>query len=409
MKKIVFITLLAISGICSAQDSNRLRLKGFVDTYHAVRIEDPNDFLASRSRFRGEIEKINNRSYFFVSLNAVHNNIIPELTKIQFREAFLEYTGDSWGFKAGRQIIIWGKADGMRITDVISPMDLTEFLAQDYDDIRMPVNGIVLSKFSNNWDLDLVCVPVFESYILPGEGNPWGMDYSQMGPGIVLEEARKPEISLSNVEYGGKLSFYLSGIDFDISALRTWNKAPVYSYSINDSTSALHMRPEHHRLGFVGLGFSKSLSAFILRGESAFYFDKKFSPNIENYEAGLPERNSINYLFGIDWYPGNDWTLTGQFSDEYILDYSKQIENTEHTCISTLGISKKVLRSTLNLSTFGYIGLNEGDFFNRTSADYSLSDNIHVMAGFDWFHGNAGLFGQYNDNSQVWVKAKFSF
>jgi hypothetical protein len=409
MKKIVFIAFVLISGTCFSQDDNRIRMKGFVDTYHGVRMEEPNDFLASRSRFRGEIEKINGNSYFFVSLNAVHNNILPELTNIQFREAFMEYNGQSWGFKAGRQIIIWGKADGLRITDVISPLDLTEFLAQDYDDIRMPVNGIVVSKFSNNWDLDLVCVPVFESYIFPGPGNPWALDYSAMGTDLVMEEALTPEISLSNIEYGGKLSFYLSGIDFDISALKTFNKAPVYNYSVNDSTSALHIRPEHHRLGFVGLGFSKSLSAFIIRGESAFYFDKKFSPSLENFEAGLPERNSINYLVGIDWYPGNEWTVTGQFSDEYILNYADRIENTEHTCISTLGVSKKVLRSTLTLSTFGYIGLNEGDFFNRTSADYSLSDNIHVMAGFDWFHGDSGLFGQYNDNSQLWVKAKFSF
>jgi hypothetical protein len=319
----------------------------------------------------------------------------------------LEYTGDEWGFKAGRQIIIWGKADGLKITDVISPMDLTEFLAQDYDDIRMPVNGIVLSKFSKNWDLDLVCVPVFESYILPGANNAWGIDYAELG--LVEDEALSPEFNLSNIEYGGKLSFYLSGIDFDISALNTWNKAPVYSYSINDSTGAMHIRPEHHRLGFIGVGFSKSLNAFIVRGESAFYFDKKFTPKPEYYEVGLLESNSINYLLGVDWYPGNEWTITGQFSDEYILDYTKENALNEHTYISTLGISKKVLHSTLSLSTFGYIGLNEGDFFNRTSADYSLSDNIHVMLGYDWFHGDSGAFGRYNKNSQVWLKAKYSF
>jgi len=408
MKKPINIILaLAIFFSGFAQDSNKIRFKGFVDTYHAARIEEPNDFLASRSRFRGETEKINGNSYFFVSVNAVHNNVLPELTKIQFREAYMEYTGEKWGFKAGRQIIIWGKADGLKITDVISPMDLTEFLAQDYDDIRMPVNGIVLSKFSNDWNLDLVCIPVFESYILPGADNPWGIDYSEIG--LVEDEASAPEFNLSNMEYGAKLSFYLSGIDFDISALNTWNKAPVYSYYINDSTGLMHVKPEHHRLGFMGFGFSKSLNAFIIRGEGAFYFDKKFTPKAENIEVGLLENNSINYLLGIDWYPGNEWTFTGQFSDEYILDHSNENALDEHTYISTLGLSKKLIHSTLTLSTFGYIGLNKGDFFNRTSTDYSLSDNIHVLAGYDWFHGNSGLFGRYNRNSQIWLKAKYSF
>ena len=408
MKTIVFaISLLLFSFQGFSWANDKINIKGFIDTYHAARIEEPNDFMASRSRFRGELEKINGSSYFFASINTVHNNVLPELSKIQFREAYLEYTSDKWGFKAGRQIIIWGKADGLKITDVISPMDLTEFLAQDYDDIRMPVNGLVFSKFNKNWEFDLVCVPVFESYILPEANNPWGIDYAELG--LIKDEALIPEFNLANTEYGGKLSFYLSGIDFDISALNTWNKAPVYSYYINDTTDAMHIRPEHHRLGFVGVGFSKSLSAFIIRGESAFYFDKKFTPKPENYETGLLENNSINYLLGVDWYPGNEWTITGQFSDEFILDYSNEIALSEHTYISTLGISKKILHSTLSLSTFGYIGLNEGDFFNRTSADYALSDNIHLMAGYDWFHGDSGVFGRYRKNTQVWVKAKYSF
>ena len=41
----------------SAQDEDSLRVgvKGFVDTYHAVRTESPNDWMSSRSRVRGEV------------------------------------------------------------------------------------------------------------------------------------------------------------------------------------------------------------------------------------------------------------------------------------------------------------------------------------------------------------------
>jgi len=406
MKNILIISLLFVTGISFGQNLNDMQFRGFVDTYHAAQISNSNDFLASRSRLRGELSKLNGNSYFFASVNAVYNSTLPELTQIQFREAFMEYTANNWGFKAGRQIIIWGKADGLKITDIISPMDLTEFLAQDYDDIRMPVNGIVLNTFGNNWKLDLVWIPLFESYILPDANNPWGIDYSEYG--ITLDEANEPEFNLSNMEYGGKLSFYLSGIDFDISALHTWNKAPVYSYYY-DSTSTFHMKPEHHRMGFIGLGFSKALNAFILRGEGAFNFDKSFTPNINNYDEGILKRNSINYLVGIDWYPGNEWTITGQFSDEYILDYTNEIDLPEHTMISTFGISKKIFRSTLSLSTFGYIDIKEGEFFKRTSVDYSVSDNIHIIGGVDLFYGDEGTFGQYEDNSQMWIKAKFNF
>ena len=408
MKALIFICSLLLTGsVAMAQTKDPLKVKGFVDTYHAARWNAPNDFLASRSRFRGEIEKISGNSYFFISMNAMHNRVLPELTDITFREAFMEFTGQGWGFKAGRQIIIWGQADGMKITDVISPMDLTEFLAQDYDDIRMPVNAFTVSRFTDYWQLELVCVPLFESYILPGEGNPWALDLTGGMENVVIDPAVEPEFLLKNMEYGGKLAFYFSGIDIELSALHTWNKMPVYRY--RSEGEEMHIVPEHHRMGFVGLGFSKSLSAFILRGESAFYFGKNYTQSAEGMGNGLPESNSINYLLGIDWYPGGEWMVSGQFSDEWILDHSDAILNPEHTLISTLAVSKKLFRSNLKLASFAYLELKEGSFFSRTSADYALSDNIHVSTGVDWFHGDSGTFGHYKENSQVWVKAKYSF
>jgi hypothetical protein len=409
MKTLALLSALLLAGsMVRGQATDPLRVKGFVDTYHAVRWKNPNDFLASRSRFRAEIEKISGDSYFFVSMNAMHNRVVPELTSITFREAFMEFTGQGWGFKAGRQIIIWGQADGMKITDVISPMDLSEFLAQDYDDIRMPVNALTLSRFTDFWQLELVCVPLFESYILPGKDNPWALDLTGGMDNVVVEPAVEPEFLLKNMEYGGKLAFYLSGIDLEFSALHTWNKMPVYRYQTGEEEE-IQVVPEHHRMGFVGFGFSKSLSAFILRGESAFYFGRNYSQSFESMDEGLPERNSINYLLGIDCYLPGEWMLSGQFSDEWILDHTNAILNPEHRLISTLAVSKKLLRSNLKLATFAYFELQEGSFFSRTSADYALSDNIHVSTGVDWFHGDSGTFGLYQDNSQVWVKAKYSF
>ena len=53
------------------------------------------------------------------------------------------------GVRLGRQFVIWGAADGVRVTDLVSPMDMTEFLAQDYDDIRMPVNALRFFVFKD--------------------------------------------------------------------------------------------------------------------------------------------------------------------------------------------------------------------------------------------------------------------
>ena len=98
MKKLVIIiaTLLVLLNNSTAQNRYGLNVKGFVDTYHGVRIKKPHDFLISRSRFRGEVDKISGNSYFFASVNAVYNNLTPQKSQIQFREAFFEYTSKKW-------------------------------------------------------------------------------------------------------------------------------------------------------------------------------------------------------------------------------------------------------------------------------------------------------------------------
>ena len=106
------------------------QLKGLVDTYHAFRSEKPNDWMSSRTRLRGEVGKNFAGSSLFVSFNATYNALLKERTGFELREAYLDHRQEHWGFRLGRQLVIWGAADGVRITDLVSPMDMTEFLAR---------------------------------------------------------------------------------------------------------------------------------------------------------------------------------------------------------------------------------------------------------------------------------------
>lgn len=390
--------------------SANIEPQGFVDTYHSIRLKYPYDFISSRTRFRGELYIYGKNSLLFASFNGLYNNVLPDQTGIELREAYLEYTSDYWDFRLGRQIIIWGNADGMQITDIISPPDYTEFLARDFDDIRMPVDALKFRILTSLLDWEFIWIPIFKPAVLPQGDNPWAipMEYPE-GMNITFEQTVLPEKEFKNSEFAGKVSIYLSGIDFSLSAAYMWDDLPtLHKTIITDTTPAnLIITPEHHRISFVGLDFSKPIKDFVLRGEAAFFDGKYFEP--QNISGELHEKNNINFLFGVDWYPGNDWMFTGQFIDNFILDYDQVIRNDEHMILATLRISKKLFRQTLELSTMGYFGINEKDGFVRTNMDYALTDELHILLGIDSFFGNEGMMGQYNNNDEVWIKAKYSF
>ena len=59
-----------------AQDGDgdfKIKIKGFADSYHAVRCDKPNDWMSSRTRLRGELSLAKNHTELFFSANAVYN------------------------------------------------------------------------------------------------------------------------------------------------------------------------------------------------------------------------------------------------------------------------------------------------------------------------------------------------
>lgn len=412
MKAIKYISvLLLFQGIALAVLPQTLDLGGFIDSYHAVRMQNPFDFMSSRSRLRAELRAIQGNSSLYASINANHNYLLPNRTFIELREAYFDYAGNFWDLRAGRQIIIWGVSDGIRITDIIAPMDFTEFLARDYDDIRMPVDAMKLRFFNNNVKMELVFIPVFQSFIYPTDPrNPWNIfPVSEGGPELVIRPANTPPATLGNSEFGARFSAFFSGIDVSLVSLYTWNKLPVFSTLVSGDMDTTYLVPEHHRLFMNGFDLSITLGALVLRGEGAYFTGEYYPTDLNGTSNDLVTRDAIRYLVGLDWYAGNEWTITGQLSQTHILKYSQDMSCQRSNVLATLGVSRKLLRSTLSLSTFGYVDLSNKGFFNRTSLDYSLSDPVHLSAGVDLFGGDGGMFGIYKDNSEVWIKVKYSF
>ena len=66
--------------------------------------------------------------------------------------------------------------------------------------------------------LELLAVPTFEGYKLPTDAaNPWSVLPKETPRSLVWDaEGSRPELRLSNVEYGGRLSFALPGVDLSL-------------------------------------------------------------------------------------------------------------------------------------------------------------------------------------------------
>lgn len=410
-KRLILISLLCMAFLPAlAQEENdgglHVDVKGFIDTYHALRTESPNDWMASRSRVRGELTVEKGNAGMFVSANAVYNSLLKDQSGFFLREAYLYYGKSGLDIRAGRQIITWGVADAMRLTDVISPMDFTEFLTQDYDDIRIPVNGIRVRYTRPKWSAEAIMIPVSSFYELSTDSdNPWAVNLPGVAVPYSINLDNTPEKQFRNVEYGGRIGAYLSGVDFNLYALRTWNKMPVFRKTIA-ADGSLSCDGEYRRMTMLGADLSVPLGKFVVRAEAAEYLGEAQDPVVN---AAVVTRNSTNALIGVDWYAGNDWQLGLQYSHKYIIGKMSGISSYKNSGMATVRISKNLLHNTLSISNFGYVDVANGGVYNRLYADYALTDQIHAFLGYDFFHADKGQFAMYDYNSEVWIKLKYSF
>ena len=410
-----FVILGGPAARSAAEDSpdswmDRLSLSGWADAIHSMRTHAPHDALTSRARLRLELSAAFDAFYGFASADAEKNWRIDSETGVDLHEAWLEHATDRWDLRVGRQIVIWGRSDGVQITDIISPPDYTESITRDLDEIRTPVNAARFRLLGDSVVTELIWIPVFEPAVHPSGDNPWAVEPElPENVRISLADAVEPDTTLENSEIALKAAAYLSGLDVAASVFYTWDDFPAYHRTTRSEGDHLVVdyTPRHHRLTVLGLEFSRPWSDFVFRGEAAYYFGKYLETDAITLDP--IKKDQLKWLGGVDWSPGNDWTVIAQLTGDLILNYDDRLADGAHETMATLSVSKKLLNQTLTLSNMLFYDLNANEIYTRPKAAYELTDALHLIVGADIFCGDDGDFGLYRENSQVWVKAKYSF
>ena len=387
-----------------------LALSGWVEAVQSMRIKSPNDSLTSRAKLRLELSADLDWLYGFFSADAEKNWEISSESGVDLHEAWLEHVSDNWDLRIGRQIIIWGKADGVQVTDMISPPDYTESVTRELDEIRMPVDSAKFRWLGEIIDTELIWIPVFKAAVTPSGENPWAVQSDEPDDVEILSNSTiEPDTSLGESEFALKVSSYLSGLDLAASVFYTWNDhATLHRTVTGDGDSPLvTFTPKHERLTLFGLEAAKPWSDFVLRAEAAFYKGRYYEP--ESVHDQPLQKDGYKWLGGVDWTPGNDWSVTAQLTGDGILNHDDRLADPAHATMATLNVSKEILHQTLTLSNMVYWSIDDSEIFDRIKAEYEIRDGLHCSAGADIFRGDDGRYGVYEDNSQVWVKVKYSF
>ena len=375
------------------------------------------------------------------------NKKLKHPEKLQWlRECYIDILTDRLDIRAGKQQVVWGTADGIRILDIVNPLDYREWTLQNYVDSRIPLWMINMEgELLMNGHLQLLLIPDYQADYYPPAGAPFTLRTVRIGAEGVkaLTEAgvtvntisERPARNFRNTKIGLRWRNIIEGHAFEY----TLNYLHTYSFASSAYTLFQFGFPPYFELtrraeqiDVFGGTFSKTITEGILipgfakgwtlRGEFAFIKGNAMNYGLDESIQGTVDVNQYNYVLGFDKGFWKNW----QFSFQFIQLISKPKEDfnesmytlllgptrgpmEEVETILTCKLSTDFIHERLKPEVLILYG-DDNDWRISPKVSFEVNDQWLVTAGLHFFEGKEQhLNGQFDKNDQVFFEVKYSF
>jgi len=397
-----------------------------------IRGDNAGDFSPAKETVSGEIDARFADCSVFIAGNAYFNALaansggsfsVTDGLGAELQEAYFTWTSNEFangltaGLKFGRQITAWGKADGIRIADILCPQNLASLGTSNYSESRLGIDAIKGTLSGTYFSADAYWIPFFRPSALPFESwnplrkvlIPSSVIFAGNAVPVVLGDISKPEFNIANSSYAARVSFWFPAIDFSLYGYYGFDDSPNLSY-VPDMPPKITVTGKYYRYGMAGFDLAVPAGAFVIRAESAFFIERALQLG-QTSLGGYKRKNELRALAGFDWNK-NGWMLTAQYYGDVVFAYVDSLARDAYEHGATANISKTLFSETLTLSCTGLVRLNDLDGFAGLKAKYSLTDEISLALAFDgYFPGpkSDGTYGKYKDLSCVRFEGTVKF
>lgn len=326
-----------------------------------------------------------------------HNSVL------RLKDAFVDLTTQKgiW-IRAGHQILAWGHAEGLAVTDALSPQDLREPGQAQLQDIREQVPAFLVSTpLTRNSKLIAVATYKADLNRFAEAGEPFDLfaPYRQLGLGFIEQD---PE---SDWETALKWENQFNGGDMSLMVARINDNNP--------SLAALMPAQQTVMLGqqrqtVVGITANRALGSWLFKSEAAHWQDvpmavKELSP--------WPLHDQVRAMAGLE-YSGWDnslWSL--EVHETHTESHTQNLVQD----VDSVGYVARLRHSAWNdrvVQQWWWLKLaNENAHIGRWDVSLEWSDHWTFAGGVVVYkvQQQAALFWPLRHEDSVNLSARYSF
>jgi hypothetical protein len=343
--------------------------------------------------------------------DAVRND---QLVGFQVRETYLDFSAAGLDWRVGRQQIVWGEMVGMFVADVVSALDVREFVLPDFQVMRIPQWAARAEYFKDDFHAEFVWIP-FPSY--NEIGKPFeagrsgaGSDFypypvSPAGVPLVQSEER-PDYTLNHTNIGFRLTQLTNGWDVSGFVYSSMDAQPTF---YRDPINKQVFYPRHDRIWQAGGTLGKDLGFAVLKAEAVYTHGRSFNTLNLADEDGVVKQPTLDWAVGLDFNPTADTRLNAQVFQRVYFDHDPyNIFDRVESGASLLANYK--FSPAWEAEALWVSSLNRSDWMLRPKVIWKFQPNWRLTSGVDVFHGPLfGLFGRFDQADRVYAEVRHDF
>ena len=288
-------------------------------------------------------------------------------------DAYLEgKITDNLDFKLGRQVVVWGRSDTIRVTDILNPLDNRRPAMTDIEDLRLPVTMLKLDYFVGQWRITPIAILEQRFSKTPPAGGEFN-----------------PAPTTPNDRYYDDVSLALSvGGEFE-----GWD---INFYGANTRSDegyrvAGNSRLRHDHSPMVGTALNLLSGSWLFKSELAYFDDL--------------QRTDI--LLGVEYNGIADSLISYDFVKRKEEKTPLETTTYQHALRVSWDSFNATLKSNYLLSLYGK-NLDEGGF-QRAWVKYDYSDTTNLTLGVVDYIGGSPRFDSVENNDKLFFEVSYSF
>ncbi len=305
-------------------------------------------------------------------------------SEVELFDAYIQGSlSERLDIKAGRQVVVWGKSDTIRVTDILNPLDNRLPGMVDIEDLRLPVTMLKFDYYHTKWRLSPILI--LEQRF--NKNPPFGGDFNP--------SPQKPPVQKKpgGCTYALNIAGEFPGFDIDFYLAKIYPQEEL----------GLPLVKRDRKITMAGTAFNYVYGSWLVKGELAYKRDFRF------LQTGDRRYNRLDTLLGVEYSGIADTRLSYDIARKHIDQSSAFFEKDtwQHALRATGDFLNATLHGNYLIALFGK-SMDKGGF-QRAWFKYDISDGLSTNFGLVDYLGGSRLFDAISDNDMLFVDVTYSF